>query len=276
MVVGRLSTLTKGKVLPFKKGGQKEAPLGLVCYEDTADPLDRIKYDPDISKFILFRMVKSIKFSNKLPYYANRSDLHIHKSRESEFINYSWEFELLDLIYSINTRPFNNKDLKKIIPKLRRISKDTRDVIEILAPQIDHTRNTKPKRSFGDMRPQSIDEIIKEMGNWYPLTDTLTALGEADMKLKKTNRSPTVLSILYPVQILTKIYNCLDRDKTFKDFKTFIHQEIVNLSSLKDLDYITIENAIKQARKNSFQFQDLLNARSNEELNRIWNFILSK
>ena len=106
---------------------------------------------------------------------------------------------------------------------------------------------------------------------------------KVSFKLKFNIPPKECLLRVYPetgTELLTEhyiqIYNCLDRDKTFKDFKTFIHQEIVNLSSLKDLDFITIENAIKQVRKNAFQFQDLLNARNNEELDRIWNFILRK
>ena len=266
-----------GKILEFKKGGQEEAPLGLVYYEDTTDTNDRLKYDPDINKYLLFRTYRHLKFEyNKYPSLDNRTDLYVKKDRKTEFINYSWEFDLLELVYSINTRPFNNEDLKILIPKLNRVAKATKEIREFLEPKIDKTKNTKPKRTLGDMRPQSIDEVIKEMKITEDMARSLATMGEEDIKLKKSNRPPTVLSILYPVQILTKIYNCLDRKEvSIENLKTFIHQEIINLPSLKDLDYITIENAIKQSKKTAFQFQDLVNAK-HEELERIWNFILKK
>jgi hypothetical protein len=266
-----------GKILKFKKGGQEEAPLGLVYYEDTTDTNDRLKYDPDINKYLLFRTYRHLKFEyNKYPTLDNRTDLHVKKDRKTEFINYSWEFDLLELIYSINTRPFKNEDLKILIPKLNRVAKATKEIREFLEPKIDKTKNTKPKRTLGDMRPQSIDEVIKEMKITEDMARSLATMGEEDIKLKKSNRPPTVLSILYPVQILTKIYNCLDRKEvSIENLKTFIHQEIINLPSLKDLEYITIENAIKQSKKTAFQFQDLINA-TEEELERIWNFILKK
>ena len=201
-----------GKILKFKKGGQEEAPLGLVYYEDTTDTNDRLKYDPDINKYLLFRTYRHLKFEyNKYPTLDNRTDLHVKKDRKTEFINYSWEFDLLELVYSINTRPFKNEDLKILIPKLNRVAKATKEIREFLEPKIDKTKNTKPKRTLGDMRPQSIDEVIKEMKITEDMARSLATMGEEDIKLKKSNRPPTVLSILYPVQILTKIYNCLDR-----------------------------------------------------------------
>ena len=265
-----------GDILKFKKGGQEEAPLGLVYYEDTADPNDRLKYDPDINKYILFRIYRNRKFKyNKYPSLDTRTDLHVKRDRKTEFINYSWEFDLLELIYLLNTRPLNNEDLKKLIPKLNTVAKTTKEIREFLEPKIDKTKNSKPKRTLGDMRPQSIDEVIKEMKITEDMARSLANMGEEDIKIKKSNRPPTVLSILYPIQILTKIYNCLDIKVSIENLRTFIHQEIINLPSLKDLDYITIENAIKQSRKSAFQFQDLVNAK-HEELERIWNFILRK
>ena len=96
----------------------------------------------------------------------------------------------------------------------------------------------------------------------------MASKAEEDTKIKKNNRPREVLFIIYPIYILKQIYNCIDWDKKkYKDlshFRSFFQKEIKYLSSLRDLNFITIQNAIKRSKDFSF-FDQYLRSLSNKK-----------
>ena len=251
-----------GKVLQFKKGA--DTPLGL-----TYNKLNDID---EVSFYDIFKVFRFLKLSDKKPSLDSRTDIVIKKERYSEFLHYAWELDIVDIFYFQNTRPFNNEDLKKIIPKLKRVGKDIRAIYELTYQDLLPPKNSKPKRTLGDLQPQSMREKLTETLNTRTMFMYLAQKAEEDIKVEKGGRAREVLSIIYPVQLLIKIWNCLDEKR---DLKQFIVQEIVNLPSLKDLKYITIQNAMKKAKEKAFEDQYLRSVNSEEELNKIRDYILA-
>ena len=251
------------KIIDFKGSeGSSDTPLGLTY--------QRLKHSDEVIFYDVFHVYRFMELANRKPKLANRPDISIKKDKYTEFLHWAWELDILNIFYSQHTRPFSNETYNKIIPKLKRMAKDCKDVNEIINTELHPYNDSKPKRSIGSMQPQSIQEFLTETINFRSMFLYITQKSEEDMKVEKGNRPREVLSIVYTVQILTQIYNCLEEKR---DWKQFIHQEIVNIPSLKDLKYITIQNAIKQSRAKAFIRQDLRSVNNEEELNRIIKYI---
>ena len=253
------------KIIDFKgSGGSSDTPLGLTY--------QRLKHSDEIIFYDIFHMYRFLTLANKNPTLDNRSDIYVKNKRHSEFLHYAWELDIVDIFYSQQTRPFSNEDLSKVIPKLKRIGKDLKDVYELMQKELLPLTNSKPKRTLVSMQPQSMAETLTETINTRTIFMYLAQKAEEDMKVEKGSRPREVLSIIYPVQLLTKIWNCLDEKR---DLKEFIVQEIVNLPSLKDLKYITIQSAMKRAKEKAFEDQYLRSVNNQEDVNRIRKYIFS-
>ena len=251
-----------GKILKFDRGVE-EAPLGLTHH--------RSHYASTIKLFEMFKCYRYIKQSNPNPSLDNRPDLFVKEKHKTKFLHLAWEYEYLDIIYSQNTRPFSNEELNYIIPKLKRIKKEIDDIEKLMKDKLDNKNNSKPKKTLGNLSTFTIDESRKELLSTKRLSFILEREAEGDLKKQKKNRPREALSLVYAVQILKEIYNCLDIKK---EWKTFIHQEILKIPSLSELKYITIETAIKKSKGKAFQDQWLRSARDEDEFENIRKFIL--
>lgn len=249
------------KILKFKKG-RDQTPLGLTHQE--------IVQDEEINSYEIFQFFRYLKFQNKHPELEKRKDLKIKKEKYSEFIHYAWEFELLENIYSQNIRPFPNEALDVIISKSKRIANDIKEITELMN-ELGKPNDSVPKRTLNDLQPQSQNELISDLIKSRSTAMLMALKAEDDTKIKKNTRPREVLSIIYPVQLLTKIYNCIewnkDKCRDLKNFKSFVQNEILNLSSLKDLNFITIQNAIKRSKDFTFIDQYLRSVNNKTEFN---------
>ena len=249
-----------GKVLQFKRG--VETPLGLTHHK--LNNIDEVNF------YDIFKVFRYLKLSYKKPSLDNRKDIIVKSEKYNEFLHYAWELDIIDIFYFQNIRPFNNEDLNKIIPKLKRVGKDIKDIYELMYQDLLSQSDSRPKRTLGNMQPQSMREKLTETLNARTMFMYLIQQAEGDIKVEKGSRPREVLSIIYPVQLLTKIWNCLDEKR---DLKQFIVQEIFNISSLKDLKYITIQNAMKKAKGKAFEDQYLRSVNSKEELEKTRDYI---
>lgn len=250
-----------GKVLQFKRGA--DTPLGLTHHK--LNDIDEVSF------YDIFKVFRFLKLSDKKPSLDSRTDIVIKRERYSEFLHYAWELDIVDIFYFQNTRPFNNEDLNKIIPKLKRAGKDIKDIYKLMYQDLLSQSDSRPKRTFGDIQPQSMREKLTETLNTRTMFMYLAQKAEEDIKVEKGGRAREVLSIIYPVQLLTKIWNCLDEKR---DLKQFIVQEIVNLSSLKDLKYITIQNAMKRSKEKAFEDQYLRSVNNKDDLYMVRKYVL--
>jgi hypothetical protein len=251
-----------GKILKFDRGVQ-ETPLGLTHHNNN--------YASAVKLFEMFQCYRYIKQKNTNPTLVNRPDLFVKEEHKKKFYHLAWEYEYLDLIYSQNTRPYSNEELNYMIPKLKRIYKDIGDIEKFMKDKLDDVNNSKPKKILGNLLPPAINESRKELLSTKRLLFILEREAEGDLKKQKKNRPREALSLIYAVQVLKEIYNCLDIKKAWRDF---IHQEIVRIPSLSQLQYITIETAIKKSKGKAFQDQWLRSARDEDELENIRKFIL--
>lgn len=243
------------------------APLGLAYNK---------KYEDELNFYEVFRMFRYLKFQNNLPSLAIINNFKIKKDKEVEFFNYAWEFDLLEIIYTNNTRPFNNEELCKHSLKLKRASKDIKDYLRTSKEVDNFYNNTVPKRSIGDLLFYSIKEKRAFLSEASTMLSYLAEISENDIKLKKKNRPREVLSLIYPIKILTKIYNCIDwKLISLKHYNSFIHDQLITLPPLKDLNLITITNAIKKSKDYSFMDLYLRSVNNKEELEKIKISILS-
>ena len=235
------------KILKFKKGSD-QTPLGLTYQE--------IVQDEEINSYEIFQFFRYLKFQNKHPELEKRKDLKIKKEKYSEFIHYAWEFELLENIYSQNIRPFPNETLGVIISKSKRIANDIKEISELMN-ELGKPNDSVPKRTLNDLQPQSQNELISDLIKSRSAAMLMALKAEDDTKIKKNTRPREVLSIIYPVQLLKKIYNCIYWKKNelndLSFFKLFISREIIQIQSLKDLNSITIQNAFKRSNEISFE-----------------------
>lgn len=257
------------KVLKFKKGSD-QTPLGLTYQE--------VVQDEEINSYEIFQFFRYLKFQNKHPALEKRKDFKIKKEKYSEFTHYAWEFELLENIYSQNIRPFPNETLSAIVSKSKRIVKDIEEITELM-DELSKPNNSVPRRTLSNSQPQSQNELISSLIKSRSIAMLMVSKAEKDTKIKKNNRPREVLSIIYPILLLKQIYNCIDWNKKNYDdlnhFKSFIHKEIKFLSSLRDLNTITIQNAIKRSKEFAFLDQYLRSVNNEQEFLNIKKYILN-
>ena len=257
------------KILKFKKGSDQTL-LGLTHQE--------IVRDEEINSYEIFQFFRYLIFQNKHPALEKRKDLKIKKEKYSEFIHYAWEFDLLENIYSQNIRPFPNEALGVIISKSKRIANDIKEITELMN-ELGKPNDSVPKRTLNDTVPQSQNELISSLIKSRSIAMLMASKAEKDTKIQKNNRPREVLSIVYPILLLKKIYNCIDWDKKKYDdlnhFKLFIHKEIKCLSSLRDLNTITIQNGIKRSKEFTFLDQYLRSVNNEQEFLNIKKYILN-
>ena len=254
------------KVLPFKGGVVVSDSLGNLS---EASPLGITHQGKKVKFFDLFRIYRQQRFESK-PLLYTSCEFEIKKEREYEFFHLCWEFEVLEIIYRNFTRPYSNEELNYLIPKLARITKDISDINKFMGKKLGDKENSKPKKTIGDLSIFSLQESRKELLSTKRLTMLLELEAEKDLKRDKKNRPREALILIYPIQILKKIYNCLDIKR---DWKHFIHQELIKIPSLKDLRYITIETAIKKSKRKAFLDQYLRSIKDEDEFNEALKFI---
>jgi len=285
MVVERWSILDNNIISLFGGGGLVATPSNerqLTKKELTQEKAEeRIGHDYDIVPFNHFQMWRYLKLENKYPTFdllLESNGYQRKTDKYKELVNYSWELDMLDIVFNYDTRLFNNEFYIDIIPDLLSHARLSRKIYDKIDKQIklNEKQTGKSTRVFNENhRINNSDKILNDYLTSEAMSLQLYKDCE-DGKLidKGAGGGPkTAAKLVYFIRTLINIYNCLVTDKTPEQF---IYDHIESISYFHNIAKTTIDNAMKQnkALKNEKIFYDLIGCKEEAEFKRILKLIL--
>ena len=285
MVVERWSILSDNIINSWGSGSVVATPTNerqLTKEELTQEKAEeRIGHDYDIVPFNHFQMWRYLKLENKYPTFdllLESNGYQRKTDKYKELVNYSWELDMLDIVFNYDTRLFNNEFYNNIIPDLLSHARLSRKIHNKIYDQIklDEEQIGIPTRVFNENhRINNTEKILNDYLTSEAMSLQLSKDCE-DGKLidKGAGGGPkTAAKLVYFIRTLINIYNCLVTDKTPEQF---IYDHIESISYFHNIAKTTIDNAMKQnkALKNEKIFYDLIGCKEEAKFNRILKLIL--
>ena len=285
MVVERWSILSDNIINSWGSGSVVATPTNerqLTKEELTQEKAEeRIGHDYDIVPFNHFQMWRYLKLENKYPTFdllLESNGYQRKTDKYKELVNYSWELDMLDIVFNYDTRLFNNEFYIDIIPDLLSHARLSRKIYDKIDKQIklNEKQTGKSTRVFNENhRINNSDKILNDYLTSEAMSLQLYKDCE-DGKLidKGAGGGPkTAAKLVYFIRTLINIYNCLVTDKTPEQF---IYDHIESISYFHNIAKTTIDNAMKQnkALKNEKIFYDLIGCKEEAEFKRILKLIM--
>ena len=266
----------------FGGGGLVATPRKLSKEEEIQLKVEeRIGHDNDIVPFNHYQMWRHLRLKNRFPYFdllLESEGYECKADRNKEFLTYSWELEMLDIVFHYNTRLFNNEfynDIKTDLDSHARLSKKIYDKIDKQI-KLNEKQTGKPTRVFNENhRINNTDRILDDYLTTEAMSLQLSKDCDEGMAVDKGlgGNPKSTKKLVYLIRTLINIYNCLITDK---DYKQFIHDHIRSSSYFHNTTATTINNAMRQNRELRKEkiFYDLIGCNEETEFKRILKLIL--
>jgi len=242
---------------------------------------ERIGHDYDIVPFNHFQMWRYLKLENKYPTFdllLESNGYQRKTDKYKELVNYSWELDMLDIVFNYDTRLFNNEFYIDIIPDLLSHARLSRKIYDKIDKQIklNEKQTGKPTRVFNENhRINNTDRILDDYLTTEAMSLQLSKDCDEGMAVDKGlgGNPKSTKKLVYLIRTLINIYNCLITDK---DYKQFIHDHIRSSSYFHNTTATTINNAMRQNRELRKEkiFYDLIGCNEETEFKRILKLIL--
>ena len=285
MVVERWSILDNNIISLFGGGDLVATPSNerqLTKKELTQEKAEeRIGHDYDIVPFNHFQMWRYLKLENKYPTFdllLESNGYQRKTDKYKELVNYSWELDMLDIVFNYDTRLFNNEFYNDIIPDLLSHARLSRKIHNKIYDEIklDEEQIGIPTRVFNENhRINNTEKILNDYLTSEAMSLQLSKDCE-DGKLidkGKGGAPKSAKKLVYFIRTLTNIYNCLVTDKKHRQF---IYDHIESISYFHNTTKSTIDYAMRQNRELRKEkiFYDLIGCKEEAEFKRILKLIM--